>query len=297
MESNNKLYSEVYSIEAHSDTVFDLAILKNGNIISASRDSFLKIWDSKDYKLISSIKTTHQGIRSIAVMQNGTLASTGNNYKDKQICLRDPENNFEVFKTFEMNDGFGVYLRAMNDGGLVCGSSFPDRKLYIFNESFEQRKTNYSHIADINCITESAEGNLYVSSDKRVVLISKEDQIEYLDLNGTVSGIILLNSDKLIVSSTEGTLEISQSGKNNLYRENLSSGIYRLIQLSENEFATGHKNGALMIWEYLQEEKKFVLIQSIESISEPIRSLLLNGQDIIVGYSNGEIKVWRKNVS
>ncbi len=90
-------------------------------------------------------------------------------------------------------------------------------------------------------------------------------------------------------------MEINQSGNKTLYVRNLSSQIYRLIRLSDIEFATGHNNGALMIWKLLKDEEKFELIQIIEIFSDPIRSLLLNEQDIIAGSSNGEIKIMRKS--
>jgi WD40 repeat protein len=150
-------------------------------------------------------------------MKNGTLASSGNSYNDKYICIRDPESNLDTLNTFEINAGFGTCLRAMKDGGLVCGSSFPDRNIYIINESFQQIKSKYTDISDVYSITESYDGKIYVSSDKRLVSISKDDEINYLEKKGSVSGLIFLNSNKIILSTKEGNLEINQSGNKKLY--------------------------------------------------------------------------------
>ena len=62
-------------MSGHTDSVFSLAVLQNGDLASGSWDNTIKIWDTNT----GSLKRTlvgHTGyVWSLAVLQNGDLAS------------------------------------------------------------------------------------------------------------------------------------------------------------------------------------------------------------------------------
>ena len=66
------LDSIIKSLQGHQDSVFSIALLKNKNLISASRDQTLKIW-SLDNGLVKTITSIYD-LESIAVLNNGNIA-------------------------------------------------------------------------------------------------------------------------------------------------------------------------------------------------------------------------------
>jgi WD40 repeat protein len=62
-------------LNEHNDSVSDLAVLKNGSLVSSSLDKTIKIWDNS-FQLWSSTSDSHlKGILVLKVKRNGDLIS------------------------------------------------------------------------------------------------------------------------------------------------------------------------------------------------------------------------------
>ena len=66
---------EKFTLKGHEDAVFALLVLPNGDLVSASDDKTIKIWDLNK-KIEKTTLTSHKdGVRALALLKNGDLAS------------------------------------------------------------------------------------------------------------------------------------------------------------------------------------------------------------------------------
>lgn len=69
----------IQMINAHSDFISSLIQLKNGSLVSVSRDKKIKIWDIPSYQCLTSIEAHSQYVDCILQLQDGKLFAVGEN--------------------------------------------------------------------------------------------------------------------------------------------------------------------------------------------------------------------------
>jgi len=63
-------------LDKHNDSVSDLAVLKNGYLVSTSLDKTIKIWDNSFQMRSSTSDSYSKGILALKVKSNGDLISS-----------------------------------------------------------------------------------------------------------------------------------------------------------------------------------------------------------------------------
>ncbi len=63
------------TLTGHSNRVYLLVVLQNGDLASGSDDKTIKIWDSSTGSLKRTLTGHSNAVLSLAVLQNGDLAS------------------------------------------------------------------------------------------------------------------------------------------------------------------------------------------------------------------------------
>src|SRR6185369_13370147 len=81
LQKEQELMMEVKSLKlthkltSHKGLVYSLAVLPDGNIISASDDKTLKIWDVYDYTCIRTLEGHNGCVYTVIILPDGKLAS------------------------------------------------------------------------------------------------------------------------------------------------------------------------------------------------------------------------------
>jgi WD40 repeat protein len=118
----------IKTLEGHTDAIYCLALLSDGNKASGSEDRTIKIWESKnDYKCLNTLNGHESGLISLLVLKNGSLVSGS---FDKCIQVWDCKS-FERIKTIEGNTFWLYSLINLIDGFYASGSR--DKTITIWN--------------------------------------------------------------------------------------------------------------------------------------------------------------------
>jgi WD40 repeat protein len=170
---------------AHTDTIFDLAVSRDGALLaSAGGDKLVKLWDLKSFQEVAKLEGHVAQVVTLAFDLTGTQLLSGG--ADQQLKVWD-------LKTRERINGLGKHTTAVN--GVVCGETgivaiTEDGSLFEYtelkansgsvgSESAKERKVGSAQ-ETLYCVSATAnadrifagghEGHLYVwSKDGKVV--------------------------------------------------------------------------------------------------------------------------------
>ena len=76
----------IKTLNGHTNVVFSLTVLQNGNLVSGSVDNTIKIWNQTTGALIQTLAGHTDGVDALTVLQNGNLVcgSRDNKIKDME---------------------------------------------------------------------------------------------------------------------------------------------------------------------------------------------------------------------
>ena len=99
--------------------VFDLILLPDGKIASAS-NQYIKIWDPVcNYNLITTISGHNSGIHSLRTLNNGSMISAS---WDKTIKIWD-KDNYKCVSTLTGHTDYVQCLLVLSDTKFLSGSN------------------------------------------------------------------------------------------------------------------------------------------------------------------------------
>jgi WD40 repeat protein len=83
--------------EAHDAYINSIAELPNGNIISASNDTTLKIWNVKTFQCIKTLEGHTDCVSSVLVLSDENIVSCSKNNEFKFWSIKDTLNALRHF--------------------------------------------------------------------------------------------------------------------------------------------------------------------------------------------------------
>ena len=75
--------------QGHTGSVVGVERLRNGNILSYSRDGTLRLWDSKTGKLLHTLSGHKKKVDGVTILPSGNILSYSS---DGTLCLWPQEN-------------------------------------------------------------------------------------------------------------------------------------------------------------------------------------------------------------
>lgn len=175
----------VQSMEHHTDWVNDIVLCCNGrNIISASSDTTVKVWNAHKGFCMSTLRTHKDYLKALAYAKDKEqVASAG---LDKAVFLWDvntltaltASNNTVTTSSLPGND-YSIYSLAMNPAGTVIVSGSTEKVLRIWDpRTCEKRMKLKGHSDNIRALLLNRDGTqcLSASSDGTVRLWSLGQQ-------------------------------------------------------------------------------------------------------------------------
>lgn len=200
---------EIHCITYHEQSVFDIKWFR-GQVLVASKDGILSVWDSRDYTLQRSMQISSMSLRMIGV--NEERAELAVACSDNQVYLVNGED--WCVKAVLQGPENSVFSVAYQPGTsrLLAGSR--DAQLYVYDAAAHQLESKVkAHLYTINHIVCIPEKDLLAtaSRDKNIRLWNADnlELIKTLDHeknNGhlnSVNRLLWLPSQQALISASD----------------------------------------------------------------------------------------------
>jgi WD40 repeat protein len=194
-------------IGAHSGPVRSLTFHSGGQVLSASADGSIKLWQPPAAgKLLAHPGQVTSAVRS----PDGSRLVTG--CSDKQVRLWNL-NNGQVERPFA-GPSLGVLCVAMNPAGTQIAAGSADKTLFVWNAADAKEIKKYTLPAAVNSVAFSPDGKLLAGglADNSIHLfdVAMGKEIKTLSgHSGAVQSLLFTNKgDQLVSASADKTVQI-----------------------------------------------------------------------------------------
>ena len=166
---NIKLELEL-SINAHSDTIFQISIFPSGKIISVSKDKSIKILNN-DFKLYQNIQNAHEhSIFNVSIKNENSFVTCSydesikfwNKKEEKFFCseVLKEAHYFQIFKVLYLENG--TLISCSEDGNVKIWDEVKEN-LHQLKTIIYHKNVIYSFLLlnDINILVTSGYGGTY----------------------------------------------------------------------------------------------------------------------------------------
>ncbi|RNA17804.1 hypothetical protein BpHYR1_016202 [Brachionus plicatilis] len=289
---------EAKYLTGHSEKVYSIAVLKNGDLASGSEDRTIKIWNINNGSLKMTLSGHLGKVFSLAVLINGDLASGS---ADKTIKIWNTNNGVSKI-TLNGHSDWIWSLAVLKNGDLASGSRDKDIKIWDINN--KSLKTTLSgHSNEVFSLVVLKNGDLVSGSrDKTIKIWNLDDGSIKSTLNGHANWInslaALKNGDLASVSNDEiinvwdtndGSLK-KTFGRHNRIESNMQ--FCKLAVLNNGDLASGFLE-TIKIWNKNNGSLKKTLTDHGRLIQS--LSVLYNG-DLAAGNDDGSIRIWNMSL-
>ena len=298
IEIYNSTSLELITTLNETGKVFALAMLQNGNLVSASSDEengnyMIKIWNMITFIEIANWQAHSGSIFSLKILPNGNIISGS---IDFTIKIWDSEN-LELMKILKVSNT--VYsLLVLTDGNLATGIS---STLSFWNMTTFETITNIdSHANSINTLSllyhddDDGDTILSGSKDKTIKLWKNYVLINTLNAIDSVYSILVLNDLNFLTGIKNNTIQ-QWKKNNNVSKINSLTTLKSLDRISTvsflnaNYLASGCQNGKIIIWDLLQ----FNLYKTLNGHLNAVTSLInLPNLKFASGSTDRTILIW-----
>ena len=172
------------SINAHSDTIFQISIFPSGKIISVSKDKSIKIWNN-DYSLYQNIPNAHEhSIYNVSIKDENSFATCSYdesikfwNKKDEKFQCSEilkEAHDFQIFKVLYFKNG--TLFSCSEDGNVKIWDEIK-KNLHQLKTIICHKNVIYSFLIldDINILITSGYGGTYFWNYNNFNFIFKVD--------------------------------------------------------------------------------------------------------------------------
>lgn len=166
------------TVQAHTQMITSLALLKNGNFASSSNDFTIKIWDAQTYKCIQTLTEHTNAVTAVACLKNGTLISSS---ADCTIKIWNPVTYQSIKTLMNENDSVTSVIPLKNGNFASVSNNIMDQSHYIKiwdAQTYECIKTLIGHTSLISSILELHNGNIASASWDKTIRIWNLDPFE-----------------------------------------------------------------------------------------------------------------------
>jgi len=273
----------------HTSNVTCLTILKDGRLVSGSRDDSIIIYNKETYKSDLKIREHGNSVYCLTTLSSGILASCSYDETIKLFNIKDKEYN--VLQTLKFHSAIVYKIIELKNKNLVSCSGDKSITFYIKDNNNEYKK-DYSISTNGGCssVIQTKENEICYSENNN-------NSICFFDLNqrkikSSLNNInkfndkyewfIMIKKDLLLIPG-QNKISIININKYNLIRTidvNGSDWIYGVCMLNENILLTGDKNG--IIKQFKIEGDNLILVSQKEKTHNEGITYLINLGKVIL---------------
>lgn len=284
------------TLQQHNGPVVMVTELINGDLVSASHDKTIKIWNKDNGECIETLSEHSDKITDLKVISS-TFCSVS---KDKNIFFWETSSS-NVARKHKCNEEITCLAVFENGNGLVTGSK--DGYLRFWNfESLNMYKEIKAHEKSVYSIL-ILSSNYYVScsADRTVKLWSLnsnagEAEKVYEEHEDYVWCLEKVNENKFLSGSNDNRIILWNSGEiKSSFKYEGHTDIVRCIKMkNDHEFLSCSADGTVLQWNLVKKEpEKKISIQD----NIPIYSLFItNENELVLALKNGYLQLWSSNL-
>jgi WD40 repeat protein len=237
-------------LNGHSSSINSLALLPNNNIISASNDKTLKIWNIKTNHCLTTMENNGYELSSLIILANGNIATCSN---DDQICIWS--GSYECIRTIKIEGYYLFYNLLQLPNGNLAFAAFKSHIAYIL---ILDSKNNYNSYKVINA--NNIDHTFFVNGSYNKfssIFLNKSINICDIDneyncvktikkCSGYVTTVAYINRYELLISGTvSGTINVYDINRDYKHVKRIEAhhkGINCLLSLPSGYFASSGDN-------------------------------------------------------
>jgi WD40 repeat protein len=271
----------------HKNKVNSLAILQDGNIISASDDKTLKVWDIKTLQCIFTIEDDSM-INSVIVLNDGTIV-----YCTYSIKVQETKDDYNSFKTIDLEDYKALNnLVVLSNGNLAISASNKIGLGFVVLtlDPYDDYKCikSLSFLYKVDYII-NLSSNMFISFDYLVKVYNIDEdykEIKTLSENwGFVYSLAYVKKANLLISSNNKTIRFWNMNEYKCIKTiNCHAAVKCLLALPNDYFLSAHYDNTVKIWTTYD----FKCIHTFNLYKQVITSLMLVDYNKVVSTSLGE---------
>jgi WD40 repeat protein len=275
-----------------------IALLSNGNIISASNDKALKLWNINDNNCI--FLATEQVISSLLMLPDDKFACCSYQYNHINIWKMKADSDPECIKSINTYEGckFINKLFLLSDLNIACSARFDESfRILILDSKNEYNciQNFLGHIQMINDLVSLPYNRIASGSNDETIKIWDLDKGNCIKaLTGHkhwITSLIFIERDNSLISgSHDGSIKIWEVNDFHCLKTiQIKNGIRNLLLLPGGYFASSGYN-SVKIWDI----KNCECINSLENQKGSVGHLVLTEDRRIVSVFNHDtLVVWK----
>ncbi|KAH3687639.1 hypothetical protein WICPIJ_001378 [Wickerhamomyces pijperi] len=286
------------TLEAHEDDIKSLSTPYNDTIISASRDSTVRVWtkssNEKSNYWEPSINYKSSGfINSLTFNKTGNLIISAG--QDKLINITELYSHTLDPEFTLIGHESNVCCLDYKDDLIISGSWDTTAKVWKDNQLLYDLKGHNASVWDVKILSSSPAGKelfLTASADRTIKLWCGSKELKnFVGHSDVVRALSLLPNEQGFVStSNDGTLKIwDMQGSVTKTLTGHESFVYGVKLLSNGDIVSCGEDRTIRIWSQTTGEIKQVI--TVPCISVWCVSVLPN-DDIVAGGSDGIVRVF-----
>ena len=292
-----KLKESIHILNNHKEWINCLTILKDGRLVSCSRDNSIIIYNKETYKTDLTIKEHKDWVLCITTLKSGILTSCSADKTIKLFNIKD--NEYNILQTLNYHKDWVYKIIELKNNSLVSCSG--DNSIIFYNKD-----NNNKYIKDNNISTNSACYTV-IQTKENEICYSEFNSISFYDfnqnkiksslnninkLNNCYEWFIMINKDLLIIPG-KNKISIININKYKLERIidiNESGDISGICMLNENILLTGDNKKIIREWKI--EGDNLILISQKENTHNNNITYLINIGNGHIASTSKDIKIW-----
>lgn len=289
-------FKKLYTLKGHKDIVQSMKILKNGQLISGSADTTMRIW-GLDGACAKHLYNHAGWINSVEELVDGRIACGSN---DHIINLWDAKNcTYTTLSNLEKEHIYADALTQLSSGGIAFSTWKGAIKIWDIDKDVclktintDQHKAWISSLIELKALgclaTSSWDGTIMiwdVSQDKSPLVKTFEGHTD------CVNAVRQLNDKALVSAADDNTIIVwdISSGASKATLHGHSDRVYALLVVND-KIISGSRDKTVKIWDSISHSCLVTI-----PCKERVYSLAFapKEQYLFVGLAHGDIEVFQ----
>ncbi|MFN6437814.1 MAG: WD40 repeat domain-containing protein [Nostoc sp. DedSLP01] len=299
------------TLKGHINLVNAVAVTPNGQqVISASSDNTLKVWNLADGKQILTLKDHINSVNDVAIISNGQQVISASS--DNTLQIWNLADGKELLILYGHAESVNTVVVTPNGRQVISASS--DKTLKVWNlADGKELITLKGHTESVNAVAVTPNGQQVISasSDNKLIVWNLADGKEgfFNFMMNLITGRQLLilyghtesvnavavtpNGQQVISASSDKTLKVWNlaDGKELLTLYGHAKSVNAVAVISNGQqVISASSDKTLKVWNLADGKELLTLYGHTESVNAV--AVTPNGQQVISASSDTTLKVW-----
>lgn len=269
----------IATLSGHTGFVSHIKTLSNGDIVTASRDGTIRLWNSVNFNCYDILRHHTDEIWDILILADDTIVSSA---RDGKLILWTSSQEFDI-----LSDNGHTYFLAILDADHIVAGSITDN-LLIWNTKTTMLEKGFDNSQGISRIL--VINNKIVAGRKNGSITIYEDKKETTIYgNGnTIRSMCIISDDVIITGSNDGTIAMwNLKTYTKIHSFTVSNIISSILKLPNGNIMIGVYDSTFYMYNPITRQLMGSFVDKGASTV-----LLLFENKVVNVMSHGQITIW-----